>query len=396
MLTVGLTGGIGAGKSTVAARLVARGARLIDADVLAREVVAPGTDGLAEIVAVFGRGVLGVDGVLDRAALASIVFADPASRQRLNAIVHPRVRARTAQELAATPADAVVVNDGPLLTEGDLGGEYHLVVVVETTGEERLRRLRSARGMSAAEARARIASQATDEQRRAIADVVIDNSGGREATDRDVDVLWTQRLAPFAANLNSGVPAPRPKVRIIDHDPTWAVQARRLAARIERAVGGGRVEHIGSTAVPGLGAEDVIDLMLAAPSPDAAEAWAPALAAAGFVPVGDARDTLHTPVDTLVRAGGSPATDRGKRLHANADPGRAVNLHVLVEGCLGWTAALLLRDLLRADAAERDRYVVAKRDLARRFPDPGDYAQAKEAWFAGAFDRAAQWARQTG
>ena len=134
MLRVGLTGGIGSGKSTVARRLVQRGAVLVDSDVLAREVVEPGTDGLAEIVAAFGPAVLDAGGALDRPALAAVVFGDPAARERLNGIVHPRVRRRSAELIAAAPADAVVVQDIPLLVEGAMGARFPLVVVVHAGG----------------------------------------------------------------------------------------------------------------------------------------------------------------------------------------------------------------------------------------------------------------------
>lgn len=193
---VGLTGGIGAGKSAVAQRLAHHGALIIDADALAREVVEPGTPGLAEVVAAFGDGVLDANGALDRPALGRIVFADPDARARLEAIVHPRVRARTAEIIAAAPEDAVVVNDVPLLVEAGLAGGYHLVIVVEAAANVRVARLIADRGMTETDARARIGSQATDEQRRAVADVLIVNDGTREELDAQVDALWKERLAP--------------------------------------------------------------------------------------------------------------------------------------------------------------------------------------------------------
>ncbi|MEV1145471.1 dephospho-CoA kinase, partial [Micromonospora sp. NPDC049799] len=157
MLMVGLTGGIGSGKSAVSARLVERGAVLIDADQVAREVVAPGTEGLAAIVEAFSERVLDTDGALDRAALGAVVFPDEASRRRLEAIIHPRVRARTAELTAAAPPDAVVVNDVPLLVEVGLAPSYHLVLVVQTAMATRLERLARDRGMDRAEAERRIA-----------------------------------------------------------------------------------------------------------------------------------------------------------------------------------------------------------------------------------------------
>ena len=195
MLMVGLTGGIGAGKSEVARRLAELGAVVIDSDRLAREVVEPGTEGLAEVVAAFGPEVLGPDGALDRPALGRRVFGDEAARHRLEAIIHPRVRARSAELVAAAPPDAVVVNDIPLLVESGIGAGFDLVVVVASSEPSRLRRLARHRGMSAEEARSRMAAQATDEQRRAVADVVLDNDGSLEELRAAVDRLWHERLS---------------------------------------------------------------------------------------------------------------------------------------------------------------------------------------------------------
>ncbi|GAA2614025.1 dephospho-CoA kinase [Dactylosporangium fulvum] len=189
---VGLTGGIGAGKSAVATRLAALGAVIIDADRLAREVVAPGSAGLAEVVAAFGEGVLSADGSLDRATLARLVFNDDAARHKLEGITHPLVRARTAELVAAAPADAVIVNDVPLLVEKNMAGLYELVVIVFASLETRLDRLTRLRGMPEEDARARIAKQATDEQRRAVADIEIWNDGTPEDLDRAVEAAWRQ------------------------------------------------------------------------------------------------------------------------------------------------------------------------------------------------------------
>ncbi|MFD9718339.1 dephospho-CoA kinase [Streptomyces sp. NPDC059076] len=192
MLSVGLTGGIGAGKSEVSRLLASYGAVLIDADRIAREVVEPGTPGLAAIVETFGPGVLGADGSLDRPKLGSIVFADPERLAALNAIVHPLVRARSqALEEAAAP-DAVVVHDVPLLTENELAGLYDLVIVVDASAETQLERLVRVRGMADSEARARMAAQATREERRAIADLVIDNDGPLEALEPQVRTVWAE------------------------------------------------------------------------------------------------------------------------------------------------------------------------------------------------------------
>jgi len=193
-MNVAVTGGIGSGKSAVAARLGAHGAVVVDADRIAREVVEPGTPGLAAVVAEFGPGVLTPDGALDRAGVAAIVFADPARRAALEAIVHPLVARRSAELLAAAPEGAVVVYDVPLLAESagtgrDRRGEFDEVVVVEAPLETRVARL-VARGLTEADARARIVAQASDEQRRAIADHVIVNDGDLAALDAAVDRLW--------------------------------------------------------------------------------------------------------------------------------------------------------------------------------------------------------------
>ena len=198
MLRVGLTGGIGAGKSEVSRRLAALGAVVLDADKAARAVVEPGTPGLARIVAAFGPGVLRADGSLDRAKLAEIVFADAAARGRLNAIVHPLVhehmRAAEAAAVQANGDDIVVVHDVPLLAEGDRGGEFDLVIVVDVPPEDQVQRLAS-RGMPEDQARARMAAQATREQRLAVADIVIDNSGTLADLDRRVAEVWADLQA---------------------------------------------------------------------------------------------------------------------------------------------------------------------------------------------------------
>jgi len=195
VLRIGLTGGIGSGKSTVSALLAARGAVLVDADQIAREVVAPGTPGLTAVVEAFGPDVLASDGTLDRPALAAVVFADQAARRRLDAIVHPLVRARTVELAAAAPADAVLVNDVPLLVETGQAGSYDLVLVVEADEETRVERL-VRRGLTEEDARARIAAQASDEERRAVADVVLDNSGTPEELAAQVDRFWADRVTP--------------------------------------------------------------------------------------------------------------------------------------------------------------------------------------------------------
>ncbi len=193
MLRVGLTGGIGAGKSAVARLLADHGALVIDADELAREVVAPGTPGLRAVVEEFGSHLLGADGALDRAALGAVVFADPGARRRLEAITHPLVGAQAARRMADAPDDAVVVYDVPLLVEAGLAGAYDLVVVVEAPREVRLARLAD-RGLPREQAQARMANQASDSARRAVADILVGNGGSLQDLRARVDEVWARLL----------------------------------------------------------------------------------------------------------------------------------------------------------------------------------------------------------
>jgi len=198
---IGLTGGIAAGKSTVAARLAQHGAIIIDADQLARDAVAPGSAGLAAVVERFGSAVLDAHGGLDRAALGAIVFTDAQARAALNAIVHPEVHRLYRERLAAIAAenpDAIVVYDVPLLAEARAADEFALIVVVDAPPEVRLERLVSLRGLPREQAEARIRSQVPDEERRAMADVVIDAGGTLEHTLQQVDALWERLVAQRA------------------------------------------------------------------------------------------------------------------------------------------------------------------------------------------------------
>lgn len=190
MLRVGLTGGIGAGKSEVSKRLAAHGAVVIDADLIAREVVAPGTDGLAEIAEAFGPGILTPDGALDRVRLGDIVFGAPEKLARLNAIVHPRVGVRMRELEDSAGPGAVVVHDVPLIAENGLAAAYDAVVVVDVQPRTQLDRLMRLRGMSREQAEARMAAQASREERLAIATIVVDNSGSLAELDRQVGELW--------------------------------------------------------------------------------------------------------------------------------------------------------------------------------------------------------------
>jgi dephospho-CoA kinase len=381
VLRVGLTGGTGAGKSTVAARLAELGAVVLDADALAREVVAPGSEGLAAVAAEFGDGVLAGDGSLDRAALARLVFADPDRRRALEAITHPRIAARTAELAAAAPDGSVLVHDVPLLVEKHMGPGYHLVVVVDAPVELRVARL-VGRGLTEGDARARIGAQATQEQRRAAADVWLDNSGDVGRLTAVVDRLWHDRLVPYAANLGAGRPAARPAaVAVVPYDPAWPAQAARLVERV-RAAGGDAVrsvEHVGSTAVPGLAAKDVIDLQLVVDDLAAADALAGPLAAAGLPPYpGRWEDD------------GADGVRLAKRVHGSCDPGRAANLHVRPADSPFADLTVTFRDWLRAHPAERDAYAAVKAGAAGRPVE--DYLAAKGPWVVAALGRARAWA----
>jgi dephospho-CoA kinase len=389
MITVAVTGGIGSGKSTVSGALGDRGAVVVDSDQLARQVVAPGTPGLAAIADAFGPTVIGPDGALDRAALASVVFADPDARKALERITHPLVRSRFTEIQRQAAPDAVVVNDIPLLTTLAAAATFHLVVGVRADPELRVQRL-IARGLAEADARARMAAQLTDEQRAPLCDVVLVNHGNRDELDEAVAALWRDRLLPFADNTRAGRRAERGSPRLVEPEPRWPDDARRLAARISRATGGARVDHIGSTAIPGMPAKDVIDLQLTVPSLDAADEFASALVAAGFPrAIGFEGDTAHPPGDDPARW--------VKRLHTNADPGQSVNLHVRVRDWPNWRWALLFRDWLASDPVIAGEYLTVKRSAVEHAGGSIDsYVEQKEPWIAKVYPRGIAWAASSG
>jgi dephospho-CoA kinase len=410
MLHVGLTGGIGSGKSTVGEHLALLGAVVLDADRIAREVVEPGTPALARISERFGAEVIGPDGTLDRPALGRVVFDDPAALGDLESITHPAIRRRTAElRQAAVERDpaVVVVHDVPLLVEKHMTDAYHLVVVVDAAEEVRLRRLVDARGIPEADARARVRAQATDEERRAAADVLVDNNGTAEQTRRQVETLWGDRIVPYERNVRAGLPSPRPETLVISPpDPTWPTQAARLLARIRRAAESVPAvtvtsHHIGSTSVPGLGAKDVIDLQLGVESLDRADdaGLAAALAAAGFPQVSGVTADRAKPwpeEGAVGRDSHEEALAWHKRFHASSDPGRVAHLHVREVGSSGWLWALLFRDWLRADEAARADYAALKAELESAGLTTTAYTEAKEPWFDGVHTRVEQWARRTG
>lgn len=196
VMLIGLTGGIGAGKSTVAQLFEERGVPIVDADAIARDVVKPGEPALAELVEHFGDSILGADGELNRGKLAEVAFADAESHEALNAIMHPAISAETAKRIDALRGDhSVIVHDVPLLVEAGLTGNYDLTVLVDTPAQIRLQRLTELRGMDPEDAKKRIAAQATDEQRRAACDVALDNSGDIEHLRAQFEQMWERFIS---------------------------------------------------------------------------------------------------------------------------------------------------------------------------------------------------------
>lgn len=394
VLTVGLTGGIGSGKSTVADLLAGLGAAVIDADEVAREVVEPGTVTLAAIVDRFGEQLVRPDGSLDRAGLAAVVFPDPQALADLDAITAPVIAHRVARLRAAVDSALISVFDMPLLVERRLWPREHLTVVVGADEDARLKRLVAGRGLTEEDARHRMAAQATDAERRAAADVWIDNDGSVESTQEQVRRLWDERLVPFNDNLLTRTRSKRAEqLTLVEPDPTWPGQAARLIARIEEALGDRAlsVDHIGSTSVPNLIAKDVIDLQVTVH--DLADAdhhgFVDRMEQRGFIQIaGNTQDVVHPPRTN--------EADWEKRFHASTDPGRVVNVHVREKASAGAEFAVLFRDWLRADPVELHAYAAEKRRLSTLVESTKDYAAAKEPWFGAAYPRAMAWARHTG
>ena len=401
MLRIGLTGGIGAGKSAVASTFAQCGAVIVDGDVIAREVVEPGTEGLAALVEAFGSDIVLPDGSLDRPALAAKAFRDDEARQKLNGIVHPLVGKRRAEIIASVAADSVVVEDIPLLVESGMASLFPLVVVVYADVEVRVRRLVELRGMSEEDARARIAAQADDAQRRAVADVWVDNSGSPEELVQRAHDVWENRILPFAHNLSERRAA-RAAPRLVPPDPAWPDQARRIVARLQTACGyrAVRVDHIGSTAVPVIEARDVIDVQVTVASLAVADELAEPLLAAGYPRIADiTEDVTKTDARSTVERYDQIEDPSlwHKRVHASADPGRPTNVHIRVDGWPNQQFALLFVDWLAADPEVRAEYVSVKRAAAERAGGDSDsYVAAKDQWFADAYRRAWEWADSTG
>lgn len=404
MLRIGLTGGIGAGKSVLSTTFAQCGGIIVDGDVLAREVVEPGTEGLASLVGAFGDDILLPSGALDRPALAAKAFRDDDARTMLNGIVHPLVARRRAEIIAAVSDDAVVVEDIPLLVESGMAPLFPLVVIVHADAEHRVRRLVEQRGMPEADARARIAAQATDAHRREVADIWLDNSGSVDALIEQARGVWYNRILPFAHNLGERRCA-HAAARLVPADPSWPDQARRIVNRLKTAAGHRalRVDHIGSTAVPGYDAKDVIDIQITVESLAVADELAESLLSAGYprlehvtqdVAKADARST----VDRYDHAADN--TMWHKRFHASADPGRPTNVHIRVDGWPNQQFALVFVDWLRANPGVRADYLSVKRaaeqSAASGAGDIAHYAAAKEPWFLDAYRRAWDWADSVG
>jgi dephospho-CoA kinase len=392
MLRIGLTGGIGAGKSALSSTFAQCGAVIVDGDVIAREVVQPGTEGLASLVEAFGSDILLPDGSLDRPALAAKAFRDDEARKTLNGIVHPLVGNRRSEIIASVPGDSVVVEDIPLLVESGMAPLFPLVVIVYADVEVRLRRLVDQRGMP---------EEASDEQRRAVADIWLDNSGSTEELVQRAHDVWNNRILPFAHNLSAHQIA-RVPARLVPPDPSWAEQAQRIVNRLRTSCGHRalRVDHIGSTAVPDLPAKDVIDIQITVESLDVADELVEPLVAAGY-------PRIERIAEDVAKTDARSTVDRydhkdesalwAKRIHASADPGRPTNVHIRVDGWPNQQFALLFVDWLTANPAARAEYLSVKRAAEKGGGgDTAAYVEVKEPWFLDAYRRAWEWADSTG
>lgn len=301
-LLLGLTGGIGAGKSTVAALLRARGAGVVDADAVAREVVEVGEPALQALADEFGEGVLAVDGSLDRPALAALAFVNPERTAALNAIMHPAIGERTQERLAELADHDVVVHDVPLLVENGMTGRYHLSLLVDVPEDVRLMRLTTKRGLDPEDARRRIRAQADDDARRRACDVVLDNSTSEADLARRFETVWTQRIAPFQRNRAAGLPAAQHSVQSEDRGVD-ALQAagHRLLARLTHAA---HAAGISSSGVMGTGSEAVeITLRIEG-------------------------TTDRTLLSQMLADAGFPRTPGAAGEFATADPGQPATVHI--------------------------------------------------------------------
>lgn len=379
-----MTGGIAAGKSTITSILAEHGAVVIDSDRIAREVVEPGSVGIDQVKSRFGTDVLHKDGSLNRAAMGQIVFADSAARGDLEQIIHPLIARRGAELLAQSADDAIVVHDVPLLVERDLGARYHLVLVVLASLEKRIERMIRDREMSLEQAQSRIASQADDDERRLVADDVIHADVTVDRTRAALERWWQNRVLPYHANLQHGVRAPRDRsVRLVPPPGpprTWRVQAMSVVKRLQWVLAGHDVsiEHIGSTSIPGLWSKDVIDIQIQLRDWESVQEVGALLAAAGFPGKPSFDNAKARWLDVPDSDTGGAAS---KWLAANADQGRAVNLHVRPAGSDSSRYALDFRDLLRCDPLARADYAQFKAKTARVHTRSDHYALAKERYF---------------
>lgn len=380
MLRIGLTGGIGAGKSTVSSTFSELGAVVVDGDVISREVVEPGTDGLARLVEAFGADILLPDGALNRPALAAIAFSDEDKRKTLNGIVHPLVGARREELINAAAEDAVIVEDIPLLVESQMAPFFPLVIIVNADADVRVKRLIEYRGFSEDDARARIAAQATEEQRRAVADVWLDNAGDADDLKQRARTLWHERIVPFAHNVQTKVPAPVAP-QVIPYDPSWPDQARRIVARLNTACGHRalRIDHIGPTAVAGQAAQDVIDIQVTVDSLETADELADALLTAGYPRVESVTQDTARPEGRSSVAGYDRMNDASlwhKRVHASADPGRPTDVHIRVDGYPNQQFPLLFLDWLKANPGVQEANSDEVYRAAWSWADATDWAPA--------------------
>jgi dephospho-CoA kinase len=310
---------------------------------------------------------------------------------------------RRAELIAAVPEDSVVVEDIPLLVESGMAPLFPLVVVVYANAELRVARLVEQRGMAEDDARARIAAQATDDQRRAVADVWLDNSSTPEALAERAREVWDHRIMPFAANLSAGQVV-RPPARLVPADPAWSDQGARILARLRAACGAkaSRVDHIGSTAVPGLDAKDAIDIQVTVESLATADELAAALRSAGYPRI----DDISSDVAKLDARSTAERYDHSgdptlwhKRLHGSADPGRSTFVHLRVDSWPNQQFALLFVDWLKANPEVREEYLAVKRRAQQATSPDGDierYLAIKEPWFLEAYRRAWDWADRSG
>lgn len=385
MLQVAVTGGIGSGKSTVVAAFAGLGAFVVDADQLAREVVAPGTPGLRSIVDRFGKEIL--DGeALDRAGLARIVFADRSALHDLEQITHPLIRQRYEEIVSEAPSDSIIIHEVPLLVEKDLARQYQLTINVETLLDVRRARLEQ-RGLTPSDIDARLGLQVSDEERRSRCDVTMTNNEEPSSLQNKLHDLWRNRIKPFGENLALNRLAPRQaRAEILPYQSEWPNAAARLIERLEYQLPDAHIAHVGSTSVPGLGAKDVIDIQVSVSELN--DRYDDPMRRAGFV--------LNPDVNRDVPRPSAAEEVWAKRFYQSCDPARPANVHMRVFGSPGERYALLFPQWLRAHAEAARDYEEFKRELAMGTASTGEYAEAKEGWFSAAEADLLKWAEGTG